>query len=234
MRGLSRVSRVSQPGRPSSGNRAPDRNSIGNDPGEQELPEIEPGGRAHQRAHPVAEDEQEQDRLDEAGLDPGPVRKNRIASRSHTMPTVRCSSPRLSRSSAGGRPGRSRSRSAHRSLLTPARHARAGPRGQYVLGVLVADLAPGVVQEHVIKGGPVHVHGADPHPGALDEPGTSASPSSANTTRCSSPRRTLKPAASRRMAGRRVVRGDQLNGVRADLAFELHPGCRWPRSGRGR
>lgn len=69
------------------------------------------------------------------------VRKNRIASRSHAMPTV---AQLLAQAFplVGQRPaGQLQGARTHRSLLT-ARRARACRHGHAMLGTLVADLAP--------------------------------------------------------------------------------------------
>lgn len=50
----------------------------------------------------------------------------------------------------------------------------ASPPGAHrhdMLGMVLADLAPGVMQEDIVQGGPMHVHAANPHPGPLDQAG---------------------------------------------------------------
>src|SRR5664280_2393570 len=91
------------------------------------------------------------------------VRSKRISSRSHTIPVVRASSRRTVSEPSAIFDGRA-------ALLTsvpppgPRSHAR-----RYHLGVRLADLTSGVVQEHVVEGGLVYVNVQDRHADRLDQ-----------------------------------------------------------------
>ena len=104
---------------------------------------------------------------------------------------------------------------------------------------LVKFGCPGETTSTMINGGICRYPGGpqlDPHPGALDEPGHLglAVLGEHHQTLLA----TAHPETSRLQArgGRRVVRGDQLDGVRADLAFQLIRGASgrcYPRSSAG-
>ena len=65
----------------------------------------------------------------------------------------------------------------------------------------------------------MHVHGADPHPGGLDEPGHLGLAVLGEHHQLLLAAAHPEPGCLQAADGGQVVRGDQLNGVRAHLAF---------------